>query len=97
MSGICTSCPIALVEARPGGGMDIETYKSELDCVLAVINNGRLGKAVDPRAIGWGSDAHDAAVKHVIEHAQRVAEEIAAQQLRDVEIERQLPQEGDAA
>lgn len=90
MSGICTSASIALVESRPGGGMDIETYKSELDCVLSLTNNGRLGKGVNPRDRGWASDAHAAAVKHVIEHAQKVAEAIAAQQLEDAEVERRI-------
>lgn len=94
MSGLCTSARIALFEARPGGGMDIDTYKSELDCVLSVINNGRLGRGIDPNSIGWGSDAHAAAVKHVIEHAQRVLEEIAAQQLADAASEAQT--KGDA-
>lgn len=90
MSGIRTSAPITLIEACASGGVDIETYKSELDCVLSLINNGRLGKGVNPRDTGWASDAHAAAVKHVIEHAKKVAEAIAAQQLEDTALEKRL-------
>lgn len=57
MSGISTSRPVALIEAK--GGMDIEIYKSVLDCVLHMVNNGRLGGG------GWGSAGHKAAIAQV--------------------------------
>lgn len=86
MSGISTYEAMALVESKTGGGVDIETYKSALDCVLSLINNGRLGRSVNQRG-GWGSDDHAAAVHHVIQHAQEVAKAIAAQQLEEAQSE----------
>lgn len=67
MSGISTSKPIALI--RSSGGIDVEVYSSELECVLAMTNNGRLGIGVDAKQIGWGSKAHREAVERVIRHA----------------------------
>lgn len=87
MSGISTYEAMALVESKAGGGVDIETYKSALDCVLSLINNGRLGRSVNQRGGGWGSDDHAAAVHHVIQHAQEVAKAIAAQQLEEAQSE----------
>lgn len=92
MSGMHTSGRVLLI--ANDGGLDVESYKHELDCVLSLINNGRLGRGVDPKSRGWASDAHATAVKHVIEHAQRVAEEIAAQQLEDAESERAAARQG---
>ena len=84
MSGLYTGNKVLLI-ANFFGGMDVESYKHELECVLAVINSGRLGLGVDPKSCGWGSDAHAAAVKKVIEHAQAVANAIADQQIVESE------------
>jgi hypothetical protein len=83
MSGLMTNSPVLLICSD--GGMDVETYKSELDCVLAVINNGRLGKGINPRAAGWGSNSHAEAVQRVIDHAQQVAQEIEVAQLKEAQ------------
>lgn len=97
MSGISTNAPIALVESKAGGGIDIETYKSALDCVLSLINNGRLGTNVNQLGGGWGSDKHAAAVHHVIQYAQEVEKAIAAQQLEDAAIDAAIAaQQGDS-
>lgn len=86
MSGLHTSNKVLLIANDLG--MCVESYKHELDCVLAVINNGRLGSAIDPISHAWGSAAHAAAVQHVIEHAQKVAAAIAEEQREEAELER---------
>lgn len=81
MSGMHTGGKILLIANNLG--FDVESYKHELECVLAIINNGRLGYGVDPKSYGWASDAHAKAVQLVIQHAQQVASAIAAQRLKD--------------
>ncbi len=81
MSGIRTSQPITLIRAERG--LDIETYHDELDCVLHIINNGRLGRGIDDKAIGWGSAAHKKALEKVIEHCAKVKEAMAEQDEKD--------------
>lgn len=99
MSGLHTGGRVLLIASDRG--LDVESYKHELDCVLSVINNGRLGMGVDPKSIGWGSDAHAAAVKRVIEHAREVEKAIAKEQRREAASERraaisgQKPAEGE--
>jgi hypothetical protein len=87
MSGIRTSFPVALV--RGERGLDIDVYRSELDCVLGVINNGALGKGIDPNAIGWGSPAHKAAIAKVEAHIVEVKAAIAEQDRKDAASERE--------
>jgi len=60
--------------------MDIETYASELACVLHLVNNGRLGRGVDTKAIGWGSAAHKAALQQVIKQCGEVMKGIIEQE-----------------
>ncbi|MDQ0571513.1 hypothetical protein QFZ42_003347 [Variovorax paradoxus] len=81
MSGISTSHPVAIL--RTHRGLDVETYASELDCVLQIINNGSLGRAIDPRMHGWASEPHREAVKRVIAHAQEVLVAIDEQIVKD--------------
>jgi hypothetical protein len=84
MSGLRTHHPITLI--RAGNGLDIDTHASELDCVLHLINNGALGKGIDPRAIGWGGPAHKAALDKVSEKLKAVREDIAEQDRREAQI-----------
>ena len=81
MSGISTSQPIALISGRTG--IDVETFASELDCVLCLIDNGRLGKGVDKNAIGWGDAYHKAALVLVRERLNVVVAETARQDARE--------------
>lgn len=81
MSGICTSQPVAIVRAYRG--LDIDTYASEFDCVLGLINNGGLGRAIDPRSYGWASESHREAVLRVIAHANEVLGAIDEQIAKD--------------
>lgn len=75
MAGMCTSHPIALISCRRG--IDVETYASELDCVLSLIDNGRLGQGVGKNTIGWGSESHKAALALVEEKLKSVTAQIA--------------------
>ncbi|WP_219209179.1 hypothetical protein [Variovorax boronicumulans] len=86
MSGISTGNTVALVQA--GRGLDIETYSSPLDCVLKLVNNGRLGTGVDPKAIGWGSDAHKQAVTMVEAQIAKVRAGFAEQDRAEAEFQR---------
>lgn len=81
MSGIRTSQPVALI--RGGNGLDIDTFADELDCVLRLVDNGSLGRGVDPKAIGWGSAAHKAALQRVAEKVENVVKDIAEQDRRE--------------
>lgn len=81
MSGIRTHQPVTLI--RAGNGLDIDTYASELDCVLHLLNNGALGRGVDPRAIGWGSEAHKAALAKVGITLKSVLKDIGEQDKRE--------------
>jgi len=79
MSGLITSDTVMLVESRRGIGVD--TYKSALDCVMQLLNNGRLGEALG--GIGWGSVEHKQALEQVKEHIQGVEQAIARQAIED--------------
>jgi hypothetical protein len=81
VSGIRTSSPVALV--RAGNGLDIDTYKSELDCVLGVLNSGTLGRAIDAKDTGWGGAAHKLAIAKVELHIANVKAAIVEQDRRD--------------
>ncbi len=85
MSGIRTSHPVALI--RGGNGLDVETFHSELDCVLYFLDNGGLGKGIDPHAIGWGGPAHKAALDKVSKELKKVLKNIAAQDKREASID----------
>lgn len=83
MSGMRTSQPVALI--RGGNGLDIETHASELDCVLYLIDNGAIGRGIDPNAIGWGSAAHKAALAKVGTVLQNTLENISVQDKLDAD------------
>ena len=81
MSGMRTHHPVTLI--RAGNGLDIDTHASELDCVLHLLNNGALGRGVDPHAIGWGSEAHKAALAKVGITLKSVLKDIGEQDKRE--------------
>ena len=81
MSGICTTNPVALIRTRHG--IDMETYQSELDCVLHLVDNGTLGRGINPKAIGWGSADHKAALKMVEEKLKQVRANIDEEDRRE--------------
>lgn len=58
------------------GGASVQTFSSELDLVLYFIDNGALGRGIDPNAVGWGSEAHTQAVARVLQHARDVGNSI---------------------
>lgn len=89
MSGMHTGGRVLVV--RADHGMDVEAYRDELDCVKAMINNGSLGKGVEPGLQGWGSEAHAAAVDQAIAHAQHVRREIAKEQARERRLASEAP------
>jgi len=72
---------IALVEHR-NSGMECEAYPSRLAMVLAVINNGALGGG-----IGYGGDAHKAALSQVRQQVEETLQNIAAREKREAEID----------
>jgi NAD(P)H-dependent flavin oxidoreductase YrpB (nitropropane dioxygenase family) len=68
---------IALVEA--GGGMQVEAYKTRLELVLAVIDNGGIGRPQGP-GFGYGSEGHKAALDAVEQQIKLTRASIASEE-----------------
>lgn len=73
---------VALVESRHSG-MWCEAHPTRLALVLALIDNGALG--VD--GLGYGSDAHKAALAKVAEQVAQTQARIAEREKRDAYLE----------
>jgi hypothetical protein len=72
---------VALVES--GGGMQVEAFNTRLEMVLAVIDNGAIGRPGG--GFGYGSDGHKAALDAVEKQVERTRASIAAQEAHGCE------------
>lgn len=83
MSSIRTGAGVAVLNTLHG--LHIDCYANELDAVLDLLNNGRIGRP----AVGWGSDGHKQALQKAAAHIQQVQAAIAEQDRREAAGERQ--------
>ncbi len=77
MSSIRTGAGVAVLNTLHG--IHIDCYANELDAVLDLLNNGRIGRP----STGWGSEGHKEALVTAAAHILQVQAAIAEQDRRE--------------